>query len=78
LNVARPAVQEQQYWISAIVAAYGDPLLNTADGDERGFFDALSGLLCADRSGDKKQGDETHGDTSHAAYDGRGAVLVVT
>src|SRR5438552_1361404 len=25
LNVAGPAVQEQQYWISAIVAAYGDP-----------------------------------------------------
>jgi hypothetical protein len=24
----------QQHWISAIVAAYSDPLLNTADGDE--------------------------------------------
>jgi hypothetical protein len=76
LNVARPAVQEQQYWISAIVAAYGDPLLNTANRHERGFFDALGGSLCVDRSGDKKQSDERRGDTSHAAYDGSGAVLV--
>jgi hypothetical protein len=71
-------VQEQKYWISAIVAAYRDPLLNTADGDERGFFDALGGSLCVDRSGDKKQSDERRGDTSHAAYDGSGAVLVAT
>src|SRR5437016_1882717 len=52
LNVARPAVQEQQYWIWAIVAAYGDPLLNTANGDERSFFDGLGGSLCVDKSGD--------------------------
>ena len=61
LNVARPAVQEQQYWISAIVAAYGDPLLNPANRDERGFFDALGGSLCVDRTGDKKQSDRETG-----------------
>src|SRR6476661_8962358 len=44
LNVARPAVQEQQDWISAIVTAYRDPLLDTTDGDERGVFDALGGF----------------------------------
>jgi hypothetical protein len=44
-------VQKQQDWISAIVAADGDPLLNTADGDESGFFDALGGSLCVDRPG---------------------------
>jgi hypothetical protein len=69
-------VHEEQYWISAIVAAYGDPLLNAANDDERGFFDALGGSLCVDRSGDKKQSDERHGDTSHAAYDGSGSISV--
>jgi len=71
-------VQEQQYWIVAIVAAYGDPLLNTANRPERGCFDALGGSLCVDRSGNKKQSDERRGDTSHAAYDGSGAVLVAS
>jgi hypothetical protein len=69
-------VQEQQYWISAIVSAYGDPLLNTADGDERGFFDALGGSLCVNRSCDKKQRDEGRGNTSNAGCDESGAVLV--
>jgi hypothetical protein len=69
-------VQEQQYRISAIVAAYGDPLINTANRHERGFFDALGGSLCMDRSGNKNQSDQRRGDTSHAAYDGSGAVLV--
>ncbi|MGH9374384.1 MAG: hypothetical protein ACRD15_22940, partial [Vicinamibacterales bacterium] len=58
LNIARPAVQEQQHWISAIVAAYGDPLLNTANRDQRGFFDALGGSLCVDGSDDKKQSEQ--------------------
>ena len=62
--------------MSAIVAAYGDPLLNTANRHERGFFDALGGSLRVDRSGNKKQSDERRGDTSHAVYDGIGAVLV--
>src|SRR5206468_7274348 len=61
LNVARPAVQEEQYWISAVVATYGDPLLNPANRHERGFFDALPGSLCVDRSGNKKQNDERRG-----------------
>jgi hypothetical protein len=46
-------VQEQQYWISAIITAYRDPLLDTADGDERGLLDALGGSLCVNGSGDK-------------------------
>jgi hypothetical protein len=64
-------------WISAIVAAYGDPLLDTANAHERGFLDALTGPLCVDRFGKKKQSDDRRGDTSHAACDGSGAALVV-
>ena len=40
------AAKKLQYWISAIVAAYGDALLNTAKRHERGIFDALADL-CA-------------------------------
>jgi hypothetical protein len=69
-------VQEQQNWMSAIVAAYGDPLLDAADGCERCLFDALGGSLPVHRSGDKKQSDARRGDTSHVVYDGRGTLLV--
>src|SRR5262249_9791356 len=39
-------------------------------------FDALGGSLCVDRSGEKEQGEERRGQTSHAAWDGGGAVMV--
>src|SRR5262249_29709662 len=74
LYVAGPAVQEEQNRISAIVAAHGDPLLNTANGDEGSLFDALGGSLRVDRAGGNNENDATRGNTSHAAYDGSAAV----
>ncbi len=76
LNVTRPAVQEQQHWISPIVAADRDPLFNPANRDERGLFDALGRCLCVQGYGGKKQKGETRRGMSHAVYDGTRAALV--
>jgi len=52
-------MEEQQYRISAGVAAYRDLLLDTANREERGLFDALGWRLCMQGSDDWQQDEDT-------------------
>jgi hypothetical protein len=76
LNVAWAAVQQQQHWMAAIVAAHRDPLFDAANGQERGVFDAIGRFSSLEGSGEKTQSEERCGHASHAACDGTRAVLV--